>query len=219
MDFINVHTHQAAVEPGVLGIVNQYPQSLDVTVPFFSVGIHPWYIEPARIEADLRIISDTLALEHCLALGECGLDKRTAVPLELQVSVFEQQLVLAEKYQKPMIIHCVAAFQELIELKVKNKITVPMVVHGFSKNEQVAAQLLKNGFYLSFGKYLLQNPELERVFCAIPNDRFFLETDTVAETIQEVYAVAAHYKKIELKELQKIIAYNFNTVFKDGRMD
>ena len=94
-----------------------------------------------------------------------------------------------------------------------------MVVHGFSKNEKVAAQLLKNGFYLSFGKYLLQNPELERVFCAIPNDRFFLETDTVAETIEEVYAVAAQYKKVELKELQKIIAYNFNSVFKDGRMD
>jgi TatD DNase family protein len=52
----------------------------------------------------------------------------------LQQSVFEQQLLLAQKYNKPAIIHCVAAFQEVIEIKNKLKITVPLIIHGFLKH-------------------------------------------------------------------------------------
>ncbi len=62
-----------------------------------------------------------------------------------------------------------------------------MIIHGFSKSEQLAKQLLDNGFYISFGKYLLQSrsfgTELETVFRNMPNDRFFLETDTVEESL------------------------------------
>ena len=88
-----------------------------------------------------------------------------------------------------------------------------MVIHGFSKNEQLAKQLLDNGFYLSFGKYLLRNPELKAIFQGIPNERFFLETDTVEETIEEVYALAADYKGMTLEALQKQIAVNIEKVF------
>ena len=120
---------------------------------------------------------------------------------------------MAEKYQKPVVIHCVAAFQELIAIKKKLNLSVPLLIHGFSKNEQVAKQLLDNGFYISFGKYLLQKPELESVFKNMPNDRFFLETDTVEEGIQEVYALAAKYKGISVEEIQEIVNSNFNTIF------
>jgi TatD DNase family protein len=89
-----------------------------------------------------------------------------------------------------------------------------MIIHGYSKNQQVAKQLLDNGFYISFGKYLLRNPELELVFKAIPNDRFFLETDTVEETILEVYELAAKYKGISVPELQEVVHRNFLEVFK-----
>jgi len=88
------------------------------------------------------------------------------------------------------------------------------LIHGFSKSEQLAKQLLDNGFYISFGKYLLRNPELEFVFKNIPNDRFFLETDTIDEGIQAVYALAAKYKGVSKEEIQEIIRTNFNKVFK-----
>jgi TatD DNase family protein len=88
-----------------------------------------------------------------------------------------------------------------------------MIIHGFSKNTQLAKQLLDNGFYLSFGKYLLRNPDLKEVFQLIPNDRFFLETDTVDETIEDVYALAAKYKKMSPEALQMQIENNFITVF------
>jgi TatD DNase family protein len=94
------------------------------------------------------------------------------------------------------------------------KITVPMIIHGFSKNSQIADQLIKEGFYLSFGKYLLRNPELKTVFVQIPDDRFFLETDTIEETIEQVYNVAAEYKNININELQEIISSNFGAIFR-----
>jgi TatD DNase family protein len=213
MEFFNFHTHQFTNQPNILELVNQYPQEFDASIPFYSIGIHPWYIVENRIETDLKIIEEKLQTKNCLAVGECGLDKRIEIPLEQQIIVFEKQLALAEKYKKPVVIHCVAAFQEVIEMKKKLKISVPMIIHGFSKNNQVAQQLIKEGFYISFGKYLLRNPELKTVFQEIPNDRFLLETDTIEENIQQVYDLAAEYKSITIKELQLIISSNFKTVF------
>jgi len=214
MEFFNLHTHKSTIQPNVLEIVNQYPQEFDATIPYYSIGIHPWFIIKERIEADLAIIESKLQEANCLAVGECGLDKRTDIPMELQQMVFEKQLLLAQKYQKPVVIHCVAAFQEVIALKKKLNISAPMLIHGFSKKTQVAKQLVDAGFYISFGKYLLLNTELEVVFKSVPNNRFFLETDTVEEGIEAVYNLAAKYKGISVKEIQKLVSSNFLEVFK-----
>ena len=216
MQFFNLHTHSFTNQPGVTELVNQYPHDFEAQIPFYSIGIHPWYIVEESIETDLQFIASKINEKGCLALGECGLDKRIEIPMDLQQLVFEKQLALAEKHQKPIVIHCVAAFAELIAIKKRMNLSVPMIVHGFSKNAAVAKSLLDHGFYLSFGKYLLRNPDLESVFKSIPNDRFFLETDTIEEGIQAVYEVAAQYKNINLETLQNIIQQNFNTIFKNG---
>lgn len=213
MEFFNFHTHQFTNQSNVLELVNQYPQEFDETIPFYSIGIHPWYIKEDQIDLELEIIEEKLQSNKCLAIGECGLDKRIEVPFEKQLIVFEKQLILAEKYKKPVVIHCVAAFEEVIAVKKKMKISVPMILHGFSKNNQVAQQLIKEGFYISFGKYLLRNPDLKTVFQNVPNNRFFLETDTIDENIKEVYDLAAAYKNIAVKELQDSIESNFKDVF------
>jgi TatD DNase family protein len=214
MKLFNLHTHKFTNNSVLLELVNQYPWEFDTTIPNYSIGIHPWYIDENRLESDLKTINEKLQLKECLALGECGLDKRIDVPLALQIEVFEKQIALAEKHQKPLVLHLVAAFQELIEIKNRLKISVPIIIHGFSKNEQVANELLKNGFYLSFGKYLLRNPELESVFKSVPNDKFFLETDTIDESLEEVYQLAAKYKSIKIEDVIEIVNSNFKTVFK-----
>lgn len=213
MKYINLHTHQFTDRHDIFEIVNQYPHEFDVAIPHYSIGIHPWYIVEDRLSEDLAILESKLEFENCLAVGECGLDKRIEIPLSLQTQVFEKQLLLAEQYKKPVILHCVAAFQEVIAIKNALKITVPMIVHGFSKNQETAKQLLDNGFYVSFGKYLLRNPELASVFKSVPNDRFFLETDTVEESIRDVYKLAAQYKNIEIEILKDTLHENFNSVF------
>jgi len=215
VQYFNLHTHQCTNQPDVLELVNQYPQEFDDAIPNYSIGIHPLFIDEKRLNCDFKILEQKVVLPECLALGECGLDKRSDTSFEVQLLVLEKQLVLAEKYQKPIVIHCVAAFQELIAIKKEMKITVPIIIHGFSKKVELAKQLINNGFYVSFGKNLLRNPELESVFKSIPNDRFLLETDTIEEGIQDVYILAARYKNIELSELQEIIKINIETIFKN----
>lgn len=217
MDFFNLHTHKGTNQVNVLELVNQYPQEFDTAIPHYSIGIHPWYIVEDRLEADLAIIENKLKEHNCLAIGECGLDKRIDISLDLQQVVFEKQLLLAQKYNKPVVIHCVADFQEMVEIKKRLHISVPMIIHGFSKNEQIAKQLVDNGFYLSFGKYLLQSKSLgttlEMVFKNIPDNRIFLETDTVEDGIEKVYDLAAEIKGISILEMQEIISSNFRLVF------
>lgn len=194
-------------------VVNQYPWEFDASIPSYSIGIHPWYIDENRLETDLKIIKQKLQLDKCLALGECGLDKRIEIPLDLQISVFKQQLEIVKQTNKPIVLHCVAAYDEVIAIKKEMKIVNPMIIHGFSKNEQVAQSLLKNGFYLSFGKYLLRNPDLEKVFTFAPENQILLETDTIEESIYQVYEKAAAIKGISVEEMKTIVFTNFSTIF------
>ena len=211
--FINLHTHKFSNDNEVIEIVNQYPWEFNATIPNYSIGIHPWYIDENRLENDLEIIKEKLQLSECLALGECGLDKRIEIPLSVQITVFKKQLELVQQTNKPIILHCVAAFEEVIAIKKEMKIENPMIIHGFSKNEQVALSLLKNGFYLSFGKYLLRNPDLEKVINFAPENQILLETDTIEETIYEVYEKAASIKRISVQEMKTMVFTNFSKIF------
>jgi TatD DNase family protein len=211
--FINLHTHKFSNLSDVIEVVNQYPWEFDASVPNYSIGIHPWYVDENRLETDLEIIKEKLQLTGCLALGECGLDKRIEIPLELQILVFKQQLEIVKQTNKPVVLHCVAAYDEVIAIKKEMKIQNPMIIHGFSKNEQVAQSLLKNGFYLSFGKYLLRNPDLEKVFTFAPKNQILLETDTIEESIYQVYEKAAVIKAISVEEMKTIVFTNFSKIF------
>lgn len=211
----NLHTHTYSHNPDILEVVNVYPYE-EVTARYFSTGIHPWHIQAENLDEHLSIIEQRLQLTNCLALGECGLDKRIDIPMGVQLEVFEKQLNLAKKYNKPVILHLVAAFQELVEVTQKLQPGVPMVVHGFSKNMQVAQMLLDKGFYLSFGKYLLRNPGLSEVFAAVPDDHFFLETDTIDESLEQVYEKAAEARGVSIDTIKEITERNFIKVFKNG---
>ncbi len=210
--YINLHTHTFLNQKNCLEIVNNYPNET-IKSAFFSVGIHPWHINE-NWQNELIWVSQKLKLSNNVALGECGLDNRIDVPMDTQLTVFIAQLMLAEHLKKPIIIHCVGAFQEIIRLKKKLKITIPMVVHGFSKNNQIAEQLVKHGFYLSFGKYLFLNPVLPEVFKEIPLENIFLETDTSHFSIEDVYQKAATIRNISIDFLIKKINDSFETSFK-----
>jgi TatD DNase family protein len=211
--FINLHTHRFSNDSEVIEVVNQYPWEFDALIPNYSIGIHPWYIDEKRLESDLACITEKLQLAPCLALGECGLDKRIDIPMALQISVFKKQLDIVKQTKKPIVLHCVAAFDEMIAIKKEMKLENPMIIHGFSKNEQVAQLLLNNGFYLSFGKYLLRNPEMEKVFKFASENQILLETDTIEESIYEVYEKAAAVKEISLAEMKAIVFDNFSRIF------
>lgn len=208
--YINLHTHRFTNYNNVIEIVNQYPKEFNPDLPNYSMGIHPWYLNEDTLTEELSIIEKNIESASFKAVGECGLDKRIETSIDIQKKILIPQLLLAENYKKPIILHCVSAYQEIIEIKKDLKLSVPMIIHGFSKNIQVAESLLKNGFYLSFGKYLLLNHDLVSVFKQIPLDKLFLETDTIDQSIFDVYQKA---EDILGESVIAQVQNNYNRVF------
>ena len=89
--FINLHTHNFSNNEDVLEVVNQYPWEFDDAVPNYSIGVHPWYIDNERLQTDLNFIKEQLNLNECLAMGECGLDKRIEIPFQNQLKYFNSK--------------------------------------------------------------------------------------------------------------------------------
>jgi TatD DNase family protein len=213
MIFFDVHTHSKSSTEPVFSIANKYPTDTEFKKPF-SIGIHPWYIKSLNAEKELLIIEEKLQHKNCFALGECGLDKVIATDFELQKIVFRIQLQLSEKYKKPVIIHCVKAFQEIIEIKKEIKPAQTWILHGFHKNLQVAESVLKNGILMSFGAAILHSKKLQNIVSEIPLASILLETDASAVCIQDIYKRVAALKNIEVEMLQQKIEQNFKSIFK-----
>ena len=213
MTFFDVHTHTISSDENVFSVLNTYPNSTDFSQPF-SIGMHPWFINKENFESEFLIVEEKLQLQNCFAIGECGLDKIVNTDFELQKTVFKHQVILSEKYKKPVIIHCVKAFQEIIELRKSLKPNQIWVLHGFNKNGQVAHSLLNNGFILSIGSAIINNKKLQEVVLNISLDDFLIETDDSEIRIQDIYQKIADIKNIEVEELQTKIAQNFKRIFK-----
>src|SRR5690554_3989208 len=115
--YYDIHTHHFTNRAHVVELVNQYPDEPLYDYPAFSIGIHPWRFDVNNLNKELRLMEELLLSPNCKAVGECGLDKRIDTPLEAQKKILIPQLLLANKYKKPVLLHCVAAFQEIIQIK------------------------------------------------------------------------------------------------------
>lgn len=208
--FINLHTHQVEKDSTIISIYNQKLNDFKTNINYYSSGIHPWWIDSKTSTFDLEQIKQHIKSSQCLAIGECGLDKIIKTDFELQQALFYKQILIAEETNKPMIIHCVKAFDELIALK-KQFPKVIMIIHGFSKNVILGKQLQKHGFYLSYGKHILNNSNLLQ---GISPKMLFLETDAADVTIQTIYANVSKQLNVSLPALKKEIVANFKTIFK-----
>ncbi len=166
------------------------------------------------MEIELFLLEEKLQHENCYAIGECGLDKAIDVDFNFQKAVFIQQIHLSEKYQKPMILHCVSAVKEIIEIKKQFSPSQTWIFHGFQKNKQLAESLVFNGIFLSFGETVLSKSDLQNVILDFPLDYLFIETDNSEVSIVSIYQKIAIIKNIEIAALKEKIQVNFNTIFK-----
>lgn len=142
---------------------------------FAAVGYHP---HDAK-DLDLSFIKEKAKHPKVVAIGEIGLDYyRNLSPKDIQKNALIKQIKLAEEFNLPIIIHDRNAhediFQILCEHKVKNA-----VFHCFSGDEILAEKVLEKGWFLSFtGIITYKNSHLENVVRMVPNDKFFVETDS-----------------------------------------
>jgi len=146
----------------------------------YSAGVHPWYVTGKDLQ-----VAELLQAESkrgMIAVGEIGLDRKIETPhFDLQKSVFEKQMQFAVDCNRPVIIHCRGAFNELVECL--NRTGVPRrggIVHAFSGSVEIAETLLRRGLSFSMGGTLTYRNSRKRsdVLKRIYPEHFLLETDS-----------------------------------------
>ena len=137
-----------------------------------------------------------------LAVGECGLDKRCHVPWDLQMRAFESQWVMAQSVEKPLIIHCVKAQQEILQLLRGYQGT--FVFHGFNRTLRMAEAIIDHGGCISVNGHFLTLPQGSEVALKANRQHMFLETDDRQESIQQAYLCLAEIwqESLEVVEAQ-----------------
>jgi TatD DNase family protein len=208
--YYNIHTHSAH-ETSALCIQNIHDDFHRETMGNpVSMGLHPWFLND--IEQQFSDLKRNASRSEVLAIGECGLDKLTAADWNLQLRAFQAQIQLADELQKPLIIHCVRAFNEVLaQLK---HVSVPVIFHGVNNKWTHIEPVVKSGYYLSFGKSLLSSqPAIRDAFRKTPLEQVFLETDDMEIDVTEIYKIAGEVKSIPEKEIVLQLEKNFSHVF------
>ncbi len=211
---IDIHSHNDTVSNDALRILSLYQNFLQAaTARYCSIGLHPCYIDDH--EKQLEVVEQYATLPNVLAIGECGLDNMCNKDAALQADIFRKQVELAGRLDKPLIIHCVRAFDELLRTVKELQPAAPMIVHGYNKKPDIANKLLATGMYLSFGAAILNDSwPAAQVLRDVPANRLFLETDDADVPIHEIYARAAHLRKTDVETLILQVEQNFKEVFK-----
>lgn len=216
--FIDIHTHQiSAFQNGEVSILNWMPLTNDEAAPkkAYSLGVHPRYID-SHWPLKLARLEELLQTDpHLLAIGETGLDKWSASSIEEQELVLRTHIALAEKYQKPLIVHCVRSHENLLRLLKSMAPSIPLVLHGFNQKWALAEKFVKTGWHLSLGPALGREQSnaaicIQKLGLTGP---FFLETDNQEQDIEQVYQWAAELLQTDIEILKAKLVARFDQIF------
>ena len=170
------------VDPGCTLTSSEKAVALAAEFPhvYAAVGLHPENchdFQPEQIER-LRQLARR---EKVVAIGEVGLDYywEENPPRALQQEVLRRQLALAEELKLPVIFHDREAHGDSLAI-VREFPAVRGVFHCFSGSVEMAEELLKLGWMLSFnGAITFKNArKAPEVIAALPEDRIMIETDS-----------------------------------------
>lgn len=183
-----------------------------------SAGIHPWDAKKYNFNEFENI------LKRVAIIGEIGFDSVwTKVPLKEQKSIFEQQLMYANKNKKPVILHTKGCEKEVLELikKYPNR----YYVHWYD-SKYFIEDYLKLDCYFSIGPDISTNNNVRQLVGKIPDNKLLIETDGVEslnwvssktlinqdyiKELTKLYIEVAKIKQISINNLKEQIAMNFN---------
>ncbi|XP_037478788.1 uncharacterized metal-dependent hydrolase BUsg_343 [Triticum urartu] len=161
-------------------LVKQMAQEHPAVIPCF--GLHPWWVperSPDWMDSLRQFFSETPEA----AVGETGLDKGShgkTIDFGEQVEVFQRQLELAKELEKPVSVHCVRAFGDLLEiLKHTGPFPAGVLLHSYLGSAEMVPGLANLGCYFSLSGFLtgMKSSKAKKMLKAIPLDRILLETD------------------------------------------
>jgi len=182
-----------------------------------AIGIHP-----TEVMADLEV----LMCDEVVAVGECGLEFTDGVDRQKQVELFEYQINLAIKYNKPLIVHSRKASDETLEILAKYP-KARGVIHCYTGGKKRIQKVVDLGdWYFGIDGNVTYEVGLEEVVKNIPKDRLVLETDSPylapiphrgetnkPEWVEFTYKKVAEIWGMSFEETEKIIDENAKRLF------
>ncbi len=216
-DYIDMHTHNGKPSGGVFIIESlmAHEEKLpgnDSGVAY-TFGIHPWFLTENNHTRLISSVEKSVNHPNIAAIGEAGFDRLRGPSSDLQRKVFVEQVAIAETLKKPVIIHCVKAWDELLSVQKKLRPKTTWMIHGYRGNVELAGQLLSKGFYLSIWFDFAIRPESATLLNSIPKEKIFLETDGADIDIRDIYSKVSVDLGMTVNELKSIILNNFKEFF------
>jgi TatD DNase family protein len=173
---INVGSKYDTSEKAV-AIAEKYEQGV-----WAAIGLHPTHVGDEIFDCQ-KYLALAKNSSKVVAIGETGLDfyrTKDSRLKEKQKELFQQHLELTKELDKPLILHCRDAYDELIELLKANSSKLkanPGVIHCFSGNRQQAKRFLEMGFCLGFTGVVTYTSNYEEIIKDSPLEKILIETD------------------------------------------
>lgn len=180
---IDIHTHDlTAAAPSIISVE---PGAEFIQGKRYSVGIHPYTVGGGGA-LNLEQLRADAARPEVVAIGETGIDRLKGGGIERQLDVLRAHADISEQLGKPLIMHVVKGFPEVIALRREMRPRQRWIVHGFRGKPELAMELLHHGFDLSLGERFNSDTA-----AMLPADRLWIETDTSPLSINEIAARVA----------------------------
>jgi len=143
-----------------------------------ALGYHPWMIDPAEDDAVFETIEKNI--DHCIAIGEIGLDYKIDIPKDRQKAVFKRLLQLAAIAEKPVIVHSRYSDGRTFQMAVDAGIE-KAVFHWYSGPLDLLDRIFTSGYYISATPALAYSRAHRAAIEKMPVERILIETDAPVE--------------------------------------
>ena len=156
----------------VLDLVKKYD------IVYGALGFHPTELEEYNDEC-INFLIEHVNDDKIVAIGEIGLDYHyDNTDKNIQKEIFEKQLQIASKYNKPVIVHTRDAIKDTYDILKKYKLHGS--IHCYSGSLEMAYEFIKLGYYLGIGGVVTYKnaKNIINVLENISLDYILLETDS-----------------------------------------
>ncbi len=180
---------------------------------YYSIGLHPW--DTGRLDAYRlvdKFLEKAIQDKRCLAVGEIGLDRLRGAALPTQQELLKAQLDIAARHNKPIVLHCVRAWSEMLYTVRNHEFEGKRAIHGFLGRESVLKRLIYDDWYVSVG--LMPSGKALSIVDMIPLERLLVETDASGNDCDTVYAAVAMARGMNPEELRVVVAKNARRFFR-----
>jgi len=216
-DFIDIHTHDSGPTSGIFRVeilmAHEAKYPVEQKGIIYAAGIHPWNLNEGNKSILMEFMQSVAGHPSVIAVGEAGFDKLKGPSMDLQREVFDEQVKMAEQLGKPVVIHCVRAWDEFLAAHKRLKPSTNWLVHGFRGKKELAFQLISRGMFISIWFEFALRPESAELIRSIPVERLFLETDGADADIRDIYNKVAADIGISPDELKTIMYNNYMKFF------